>query len=421
MYLLPSIARLSSDRRTKLIAESHGLNIMNVAWEDCARTKGSFLGANITDMTLSVHGVNMPIIRKPNFADITSDQAISKFNVTVGNENIKEKKIISFKEYLENISVYTKNNNLSSMYLPRDEKILVSSQACILPLQYGKCEFNVKLYNYQSSDQAAVLVIVCSSEGTSCQIIKGRENILYFNKNGSNANYVAERLSEDRKRRGVESSEPMTNEEKQRNALLIFQIPLKKIEISEPSHFKYQYKDFVSHSEPSHFKYQYKDFVPQYEDLYLRKDYQITDMLTSKYIITVFDKSKRYSDCRYSDSRCDQQERSVTLGFENAVLSSSEGFGRFLGTRGEKLVRDEKYPIRCTIQYYKVTDTTEISDSIISELATQINKQYNLASDIERGSLVLENSLRDTEPTLPKLEIKHDSTMFNTVSMLSTL
>ena len=420
MYLSSSIARLSSDRRTKLIAESHGLNIMDVAWEDCARTKGSSWGPNITDMTLSVYGVNMPIIRKPNFADITSDQAISKFNVTVGNEGYEEKKIISFKEYLENISVYTKNNNLTSMYLPRDEKILVSSQACILPLQYGKCEFNVKLYNYQSSDQAAILVIVCSSEGTSCQIIKGRENILYFNKNGSNANYVAERLSEDRKRRGVESNEPMTNEEKQRNALLIFQIPLKKIEINEPSHFKHQYKDFVPQSEPSHFKYQYKDFVPQYEDLYSRKDYQITDMLTSKYMITAFDK-KRYSDCRYSDSRCDQQERSATLGFENAVLSSSEAFGRFSGTRGEKLVRDEKYPIRCTVQYYKVTDTTEISDSIISELATQINKQYNLASSTERGSLVLENSLRDTESNLPKLEIKDDSIMFNTASMLSTL
>jgi hypothetical protein len=92
-----------------------------------------------------------------------------------------------------------------------------------------------------------------------------------------------------------------------------------------------------------------------------------------------------------------------------------------LGTRDEKLLRDEKYPIRCTVQYYKVTDTAEMSDSIISELATQINKQYNLASDTERGSLVLENSLRNTESTLPKLEIKDDSTMFNKVTMLSTL
>ena len=182
--MLSTIANLAYNKGLVSLAQSHGIGIMNVAWEDCARTKGSCFGPSISDLTLNVDGTNMPLMRKPNYADVTSDQDISKFTVLVGNESNSFKTQVTLKEYLESIAKYTGNSKLKSMYLPRDEKILTSAQACILPLSDGEVKFNVKLYNYQSYDEPAVLILVCSSEGTSAQIVKGRDCTLYFNKAG---------------------------------------------------------------------------------------------------------------------------------------------------------------------------------------------------------------------------------------------
>lgn len=433
MSILTTIANISYDHKLSSLAKSYGINIMNVAWEDCARTKGSCFGPNISDMTLIVNGTNMPLMRKPNYADVSSDQDISKFNVIVGNETNSEKTMISLKEYLESIDKYTGNSNLKSMYLPRDEKILTSAQACILPLSNGEVSFNVKLYNYQSYDEPAVLILVCSSEGTSAQIVKGRECTLYFNKGGLNANYIAERLTDDRKRRGVPLEGAMTNEEKQRNALLIFQIPLiyKKRETiyASPSNYnntnvkksKYLYYDgdileSMGMYPPNNGLSMYGNCKgdTNYDDesseesvggaggsMWEDDDWGIGDSVTRNAPIPKVEKTEM-----------------ITRGFENAVIKTSDGFGKFIGTENRTLVRDDKYPIRCTIQYYKVTDTADITELMIKEIAEQVNKQYESVSDAERGSLVFGVSERKTEPTI----ISSKPFIFqNNESMMKTL
>jgi hypothetical protein len=325
------------------LVESNGMKIMNVAWEDTGRTKNSCFGPNISDMTLSVDGENMPIIRKPNFADLTSDQDIEHFSLVIND------KIVSLKEYLQNIGQYTKNDKLKSMYLERDNKILTSAQACILPLTTGSVEFNIKLYNYQSYKEPAVLIIVSSSEGTSTQIVKGKDCTLYFDKNGQNANFIAERLSDDRKKRNVSVEGAMTHEEKQRNALLIFQIPLKIKRTRK--HYNY-----LGNSE------------------FLEFD-------CSENCLESFSSTKE-KNIKFRGS----------IGLEDAVISTSNGFGKFIGTNNLALERDSEFPIRCTIQYYKVSDTDEIKEEVIKNIATQINKQYDLNLDTEKGSLVMENN-----------------------------
>lgn len=385
--MFSKIRNLSSNIGITSLAESYGMKIMDIAWEDTARTKGSCFGPNISDMTLNVNGQNMPLIRKPNFADITSDQDISNFNLVVGNESGKEKKMVSLKEYLENIHFYTYNDLLKSMYLERDKKILTSAQACILPLENGEVEFNVKLYNYQSTSEPAVLVVVASSEGTSAQIVKGRDCTLHFNKDGKNANFIAERLSDDRKRRGVPLEGSMTNEEKQRNALLIFQIPLK---ISPP---KTKYNDYI-YFESMNEGYNSKD------NFCLNQSYSFgSNYISSNNYLT--SKIAKYND----DIPVKKIARGIQKeyrGFENAVIKTSESFGSFIGTEGRKLERDDSYPIRCTVQYYKVTDTIDISEAMIKEIAEQINKQYNMVTTDERGSLVMNDTNRITEPKLSK-------------------
>ena len=55
----------------------------------------------------------------------------------------------------------------------RDSHVLVSAQACFLPIPAnGKAIFNPTLYNYQSvPGDPAVLAILCSSEGASATIL----------------------------------------------------------------------------------------------------------------------------------------------------------------------------------------------------------------------------------------------------------
>ena len=83
----------------------------------------------------------------------------------------------------------------------------MSSQCCFLPIQNG-CEtsFNISLYNYQSKeDDPKILTIVVSNNGTSAQICNKKPLKLYFNQNGKKATFIGQRLTDNRKERGVEN------------------------------------------------------------------------------------------------------------------------------------------------------------------------------------------------------------------------
>lgn len=190
------VASIVSNQKLQQLAQAQKLHIHKVTWEDTARSKGSAFGPNISDMTLRLDKENvlLPVIRHPNFADESADMPISNFSLVVGNETKDApRKTVSLKEYLENKDGYIKDvsgipvgNLLCS---ERDDVILTSAQYCVLPLDKGNCEFNVHLYNYQSSsDEPGVLVIVSSSAGSSAQAIYGGTTALYFNEASKAAN-----------------------------------------------------------------------------------------------------------------------------------------------------------------------------------------------------------------------------------------
>ncbi|MEM8810748.1 MAG: hypothetical protein AAGF01_32465, partial [Cyanobacteria bacterium P01_G01_bin.38] len=78
------------------LAQRWGLNVLNVTWEDTGRYDNSAVGPNISDMTIQVQQQHpetgdyslalMPVIRHPNFSDLTGDVPIDDFYVLVGNE-----------------------------------------------------------------------------------------------------------------------------------------------------------------------------------------------------------------------------------------------------------------------------------------------------------------------------------------------
>lgn len=89
-------AQMISDPTAQRMARQHGLDILNLTWEDTGRYKGSSVGPNISDMTIQVATRNpqtrqlevtaMPVIRYPNFSDITCDIDPRDFTLLVGNQ-----------------------------------------------------------------------------------------------------------------------------------------------------------------------------------------------------------------------------------------------------------------------------------------------------------------------------------------------
>lgn len=371
-----SIANISCDSRLKLRARDEGLVIQNISWEDTARYKNSCVGPNISDMTLRLSddkssvSTLLPMIRYSNFNDKTADLPMDSFNLTVGNEKLGgTPKRISLKEYLQNIGEYVKMDSgasCPSMYCEeKDQNVLTSAQFCILPLADGTVEFNVSLYNYQSvSDDPAVLVLVCSQKGTSAQAIFGGTTQLYFNNSGDAANYVAERLKDERKRLGKNTEAKMDTDEQERNCLFIVQIPLEQ----KPKPVR---------------QLQSCDEEDEEEECYLEE--------CETELCFIEECSAGLDDLRSIATN-------AAKGMDKAMLSIGKTHSKFEGIKDYTLKRDKRFPIRLTFQFYLVTDRKDVPESMWKEMKQTIDGVYS--KSVATGSLVTEiNTKRTTEWT----------------------
>lgn len=360
------------------LAIHHGLQISTVAWEDTGRTKGSCFGPNISDMTLCVGNRSMPLIRKPNFSDLTSDQDIGSYTVNVGNETGGGLKSINLKDYLQNIEKYSDIKVTGSLIVSRDTHVLTSAQSCILPLKNGKVEFGVRLYNYQSCSEPAVLVVVASAQGTSTHVVLGHDNILKFNKGGLAAEFMAERLRDDRERRGVAVEGVMTAEEKVRNVLMIFQIPL-KVRTSRQT---------------------YTETLCDSDDMVGSSKIYFGYALAAPAIASGTKRTKARSD--------GASHRLGSRGMDHAMVSTTEGRGSFPSLAKWTVERDDRMPIRCTLQYYHVSDTPDVTESDMSEIASEVTRHKPV------GSLVVEEETRrPTEHSVPPIFVDGVAKLFS--------
>lgn len=386
------ISQLNNIHSNNDLANAYGLKIQTVSWEDTARNKESSWGLNISDLTLVVDNTSMNMIRKPNFSDITADIPHTNFTVTVGNEtNSGILTRIPLKEYVQNITKYNEieGDNKIELWDERDTSLLISAQCCLLPSNETshETEFCPRMYNYQS----AVLVIVSTSQGTSSCILSNREN-LYFNRNGRKVSYLAKRLKQDRKERGVEIEGKMTSEEEDRNAIIIYQIPLKS------------QRDTRCRSDPWMVSGELmgvgiynKDFFSGPSTLTVNGAY--VDSIENNMIncSSVVSNASFTRDTSFKKSK-------GTLGLDDAMLQVSEkDQGKFEKLDASKLIRDTRFPIRVTYQFYKVTDTTILNESDFEFISNKINNIYNKAKN--KGSLVLNTTDRRTEPLFTSLKI----------------
>jgi hypothetical protein len=358
-----------SDKTVQRLAKKHGLHVLDVTWEDTARFDDSAVGPNISDMTIQVqHQTSgrddyelscMPVIRYPNFTDLSGDISPDEFFLLVGNEKGGPLEKVSLRELLGNLKAYLhgpdcwKGDRTSLLAANRDTHVLVSAQACFLPIpQDGIAEFNPVLFNYQSyAGDPAVLTILATREGTSITVIDndrdgfdaGRNwgQRLFFNQNGERASLTGQRksdfLAEAETSAPEEStSSPEKEDREGLNMVLLIQVPLK-----------------------------------QKEPMQLRGGLAGTD--------TMF--------C------CDMAEPSDV---EEAVIGHGKVEGPFTEIDGLEIERDDRYPVRVTVQFYKATSNGVVSEDDMADIAAQINKVYQQADYI--GSLVVDGPIgRPTE------------------------
>src|SRR6185436_13666239 len=102
-------AKMVHAKEPKKLASKHGLNIVDLTWEDTGRYKGSCVGPNISDMTIQVSNATrsrvtcMPVIRHPNFSDKTADISIDDILLRVGNEKGATLSNVTLRDYLRDL------------------------------------------------------------------------------------------------------------------------------------------------------------------------------------------------------------------------------------------------------------------------------------------------------------------------------
>jgi len=369
-------ANMVGDKTVQNLTANYGLQVMNVTWEDTGRYYNSSVGPNISDVTIQVQHQNpdteeyeltlMPVIRYPNFEDLTADISPDDFYLLVGNEKGEAVEKITLTEYLGNFRHYlTKPDSWkgekNSLLAERDTRVLVSAQAAFLPIpQAGKAEFNPVIFNYQSyQNDPAVLVVLATREGTSATIIDNTRDAfpvgfswgqrLFFNQHGERASFTGERLSDFQANTDINTvsdAAPQLADEAGLNMVLLIQIPLKQ---------KISFEDMSFGAMPAEAEY------------------------------------------------APLEEAVETSDVEAAVIGHGAVEGPFVEIDNLDIERDERFPIRVTVQFYKATSNGVVSPNDVAEIAAQIERVYAEADYV--GSLVVGGeSERPTEYDGPKNE-----------------
>ncbi|ESA34695.1 hypothetical protein N836_14850 [Leptolyngbya sp. Heron Island J] len=359
------------DQPSQTLADRWGLDILDVTWEDTGRYDNSAVGPNISDMTIQIQQQDpdtgdyslhlMPVIRYPNFADLTGDVPIDQFYVLTGNEQGNELERVSLKEVLGDLRDYLSEpgswaGSETSLLADRDSHVLVSAQAAFLPIPQGnEATFNPVLFNYQSyPGDPAVLTLLVTREGTSVTVIDNQRDgfsagrtwgqRLFFNKNGERASLTGQRLSDfqsDASDVSQPSEQQSANPEAESaglNMVMLIQVPLKQKQPFLPA-------------------------APMADAV----------MLESAAIDSV-------------------QYRS---NVEAAVIGHGEVEGPFTEIDNLDIERDPDFPVRVTVQFYKATSNGVVSADDMREIHEQIQKVYDNADYV--GSLVLDG--RQDRPT----------------------
>jgi len=354
------VASMVNDPEARRLASEHGLQILNVLWEDTGRWQGSSLGPNISDVTIEVVSGNgagrklalMPVLRFPNFADRTADVRLDRVFLRAGNERKgAPERVVSLRDFLAEPGRYLSFPGSGailggSLLAPRDTHALVSAQAAFLPVpRSGKATFHPVIFNYQSTARnPAVLTLLVTRQGTSVTVVdNGRDTVsggaswgqrLFFNAGGERAPLTAERLSDVVDRGVTSNGESAASLSEDANLLMLIQVPLR---FREPP--RRMAEAFQSAPAPM-----------------------------------------------AAGAMAKVEERAAS-DMEVAVLGHGALEGPFTELAGLHVERDPRFPVRVTVQFYQATSSAEIGRGEMARLASLVDRVYEKGDFV--GSLVV--------------------------------
>lgn len=377
-----TIARVTAmpgDAELQRRARGTGLNVVNVMWEDTGRFQGSSVGPNISDLTLQVreplgrgqHRTHLlPVIRHPNFSDRTADVRADRLWVRVGNHagQAGDLRAVPLLEVLGHLKDYLSDRSSllgeGDFTARRDSHVLVSAQHVFVPLPpRGTAEFNPVLYNYQSMPGSpAVLTLLVTRQGTSATVIENRPGDqslqgwgqqLFFNHGGQRTVFTAERRSAVAAR--IDAGEATAQDEgaleEGADMMILVQVPL---------------------------RHRSRRFEPM-DGIGALGDAEAASMSAA----SPAPEMRRRGGGGRSD-------------VENAVIGHGDDLGPFREMGGLRLVRDDRFPIRATVQFYRATSNGIVNANDLRAVRRQIDRVYEEGDFV--GSLVVPRSGR-TRPT----------------------
>jgi hypothetical protein len=311
--------------------KASGLAPKTISWDDAARNKNSCWGPCITDVTLRTKGgPREQMVRPDNFTDKTSDLSADKLRL------FKGRIAISLRTYLDTIQ--------AGLWQPRDAVVLARSQCCFLPLGGRESvDFAVSAYSYNRNS----LIIVASAFGTSVYRADGSTQELLLDIRGDSHHYQAAKMVDKKSGQVVRDFADMSAQQKQENALYIYQVPIK-------SKYRSRGGDEVEVEE-------------------------------SCEGIGLFDTGKSRSRGG-GGSRGGGPTPIRDLGAV-ARLGVGSRVGRTPELDTTELERDARYPITLTIQYYRISDGP-VSEAAARDVIAKLNALEHASA--ATGSLVVD-------------------------------
>ncbi|MDP3232844.1 MAG: hypothetical protein Q8N26_08710 [Myxococcales bacterium] len=374
--VIERVVAMPNDGDLQARASRRGLGVMNVMWEDTGRFEGSSVGPNISDLTLQVRervGEQvrtslLPVIRYPNFSDTTADVKADTVWLRVGNERDRAtKRAVRLTDVLENLKEYlTAPGSLKgsgNLLARRDTHFLVSAQHVFVPLpREGKAEFNPVLFNYQSSPgNPAVLTLLITREGLSARVIENKPGDqteqgwgqqLFFNDKGQKTTFTAERKTAVANR--IASGNATKGDEgaldEGADMMMLVQVPLK------------------------------------YRESHRGGFSALGDALAAPPSAMEGASEKSAARASVEDLRSD---------VEQAVIGHGDAIGPHDECGGLELERDDRFPVRVTVQFYKATSNGVVSETDLADVERSIKRVYENGDFV--GSLVVPTSDKDRQ------------------------
>ncbi|MBL8953128.1 MAG: hypothetical protein JNK82_20290 [Myxococcaceae bacterium] len=373
--VIQRVVAMPMDSSLQARLQRRGLNVVNLTWEDTGRYEGSAVGPNISDLTLQVREPAgggqvrtslLPVIRTPNFTDTTADVKAEQLWVRVGNQRPgAEVKALRLTEVLKNLKEYLSDpssvKGSANLLASRDTHFLVSAQHVFVPLpRTGRAEFNPVLFNYQSyPDNPAVLTLLATREGLSARVIENKPGDqtfqgwgqqLFFNDKGQRTTFTAERKSAvaNRIASGNATQADQGALDEGADMMMLIQVPLKQRPLPRRGYFG-DGDSLEAQAAPP---------------------------------------AKASAGERRSDGH-------GVSDVEQAVLGHGDAQGPHGECGGLKLERDERFPVRVTVQFYKATSNGVVSDSDLDDLERTLKRVYKDSDYV--GSLVVPANDKDRQ------------------------